>query len=66
MKMNSLTVYIALVVVLIWGLIYVRGVSTPQIAEEMLTPYDTFAQCLSDAGTKFYGTFWCPHCQRTD
>ncbi len=25
--------------------------------------YDTFAQCLSDAGVKFYGAFWCPHCQ---
>jgi thiol-disulfide isomerase/thioredoxin len=24
---------------------------------------DTFAQCLSDKGAKFYGAFWCPHCQ---
>lgn len=24
---------------------------------------DTFAQCLSDQGAKFYGAFWCPHCQ---
>jgi len=24
---------------------------------------DTFAQCLTDAGVKFYGAFWCPHCQ---
>ncbi len=24
--------------------------------------YDTFAQCISDSGTKFYGTYWCPHC----
>ncbi len=22
-----------------------------------------FAQCLADEGAKFYGTFWCPHCQ---
>lgn len=27
--------------------------------------YDTFAQCLSDSGAKFYGAFWCPHCQAT-
>lgn len=27
-------------------------------------PYDQFAQCLSNKGTKFYGAFWCPHCQR--
>lgn len=25
--------------------------------------YDEFAKCLSNTGTKFYGTFWCPHCQ---
>lgn len=22
-----------------------------------------FAQCIKDSGTKFYGAFWCPHCQ---
>jgi thiol-disulfide isomerase/thioredoxin len=25
--------------------------------------YETFATCLSDSGSKFYGAFWCPHCQ---
>jgi len=25
--------------------------------------YDTFAQCLGEKGAKFYGAFWCPHCQ---
>lgn len=25
--------------------------------------YDEFAQCLSTKGVKFYGAFWCPHCQ---
>lgn len=25
--------------------------------------FDTFAQCLKDKGTVFYGAFWCPHCQ---
>jgi large repetitive protein len=25
--------------------------------------YDTFAQCITDSGTKFYGAWWCPHCQ---
>jgi len=24
---------------------------------------DTFATCLKDQGVKFYGAFWCPHCQ---
>lgn len=25
--------------------------------------YDVFAQCIADSGAKFYGAFWCPHCQ---
>ena len=24
---------------------------------------DTFAQCLGQKNIKFYGAFWCPHCQ---
>lgn len=27
--------------------------------------YDTFATCIKDSGAKFYGAFWCPHCQAT-
>lgn len=27
------------------------------------TDLEPFAKCLSDKGAKFYGTFWCPHCQ---
>lgn len=25
--------------------------------------YTGFAQCLADKGVKFYGAFWCSHCQ---
>lgn len=25
--------------------------------------YDDLAVCLQDKGVKFYGAFWCPHCQ---
>lgn len=25
--------------------------------------YDALAKCLREKGTKFYGAFWCPHCQ---
>ncbi len=27
-------------------------------------PLDGFATCLKDKGVKFFGAFWCPHCQR--
>ncbi len=25
--------------------------------------YDEFATCIKDSGTKFFGAFWCSHCQ---
>jgi len=25
--------------------------------------YDDLAMCLEEKGVKFYGAFWCPHCQ---
>jgi len=61
MKTNHL--YILLVVALIGGLIFARNASAPQEATAVTSPYDVFAQCLSDAGAKFYGTYWCPHCK---
>lgn len=27
------------------------------------SPYDGFAQCLTDQGVVMYGAYWCPHCQ---
>lgn len=29
------------------------------------TNFDEFAKCLSANDAKFYGAFWCPHCQNT-
>ncbi len=31
--------------------------------KETSSKYDEFALCLADKGAKFYGAFWCPHCQ---
>lgn len=28
------------------------------------SPYDNFAQCLTDKGVKMYGAWWCPHCSK--
>jgi thiol-disulfide isomerase/thioredoxin len=25
---------------------------------------DSLASCIKDSGAKFYGAFWCPHCQK--
>lgn len=62
MLMKSTYLYVALVVALIIGLIVIRNYSN-KTTEIVSTPFDTFAQCLTDAGAKFFGAYWCPHCQ---
>jgi glutaredoxin len=61
MKTNY--VYVVLVIVLIGGLIFARNASAPHESLPSTSPYDAFATCISDAGAKFYGTYWCPHCK---
>jgi len=46
------------------GLI-VLGVLASFMVSTRPNKLDSFAQCLKDSGTIFYGAFWCPHCQRT-
>ncbi len=46
------------VVALIAGLFYFTSPSNGP------GPHDEFAKCLSEKGVKFYGAFWCAHCNR--
>jgi hypothetical protein len=61
--MKTTYVYIGLVTLVIIGLIVVRNSTDGGATSGKATPYDSFAQCLTDAGAKFYGAYWCPHCQ---
>ncbi len=54
--------------ILIGGIIFaliIVGISVYAVKGKNSGPgaLDTFATCLKDAGAKFYGAFWCPHCQ---
>ncbi len=49
----SICIFVAIVVVLVF--VGVRANKKPG-------KHDSFAQCISDTGAKFYGAFWCPHC----
>lgn len=60
--MKTTYMYIALVLALIAGLVAVRNSAQTEDVI-VVTQYDSFAQCISDAGAKFYGAYWCPHCQ---
>lgn len=58
MKKNILPIII--VIVLVGGGIFALAHKAAQPGK-----YDKLAQCISDSGAKFYGAFWCPHCQAT-
>lgn len=48
-------IYVSVFILIIVGLFAWYGFTPGQ--------YDSFAQCLDSKGAKFYGAFWCPHCQ---
>lgn len=56
---KTVITYIVLVLVVIGGVVY--------LAKRPAGPgrLDQFASCIADSGAKFYGAFWCPHCQAT-
>ncbi len=58
-KKTTVIVIVAMVVI-VAGLI---GYSVYSSRQPGL--HDTFAQCLTEKKTVFYGAFWCPHCQAT-
>lgn len=60
--MKTTYMYIALIIALAVGIVFLRNASNSG-REATVTPYDTFAQCITDTGAKFYGAYWCPHCQ---
>ena len=49
------------------AIILVLGGGIYALAKKASQPgkYDGLAQCIADSGAKFYGAFWCPHCQAT-
>lgn len=54
-----------IVFLLLFGLmLFMRSSPTEDVASSNEPgKLDAFATCLKDAGVKFYGAFWCPHCQ---
>jgi thiol-disulfide isomerase/thioredoxin len=61
------TKYIVGFVLAIAALVGIIAVVTNNNAGTVSSEYNTIAlaQCLTEKGTKFYGAFWCPHCQAT-
>ncbi len=57
-KKQTIWIWVLVLIVIVGGLIGL-------LVHEGKKPgkYDQLAQCITDSGAKFYGTFWCPHCQ---
>lgn len=62
---SKIIVGVAIAVLLLVGAVFMfsKGGSTTEGAQSESGPLDAFAQCLGEKGAKFYGAFWCPHCQ---
>jgi hypothetical protein len=58
MKTNFYIIFIISVVLLVGGL----GIFMSKDSSKP-SKYDGLAKALTDSGAKFYGAFWCPHCQ---
>lgn len=60
-KKTNVTVIISLAIIVFIAVIAAQWYFSVQLPTTGV--YDTFAQCLTEKGAIFYGTFWCPHCK---
>lgn len=58
---KTLTVRIVIFAAIVIGIVILMQMVAG--GAKTTTKYDAFAQCLEEKGAKFYGAFWCPHCQ---
>ncbi len=58
MQKTRIILYVVAVAITIGGLVYWSYYETNKPSV-----YSEFAQCIADSGAKFYGAFWCTHCQ---
>ena len=56
---KKLIIWLVIIIVLV-----VAGVIFWMYQNSQPGKLDDFAKCLKDNGVKFYGAFWCPHCQQ--
>jgi len=54
---KKLVLWLVAIIIVILGVIWLAKLP------EKPGKYDSFAACIKDSGTLFYGTFWCLNCQ---
>ncbi len=55
---TKFVIFVIIVVILVGGVGIYFGLNT-----QKPNRLEGFAQCLASSGARFYGAFWCPHCQ---
>lgn len=56
-NIKSTLITVGIIILVVIGFVFAYKASNKP------SEYEPFAQSLKDAGTRFYGAFWCPHCQ---
>ena len=51
------------ILVIVVVIILVIGIGVFANKSQGVGKFDNFARALTASGTKFYGAFWCSHCQ---
>ncbi len=59
-KQSSYYLYGAAVLVVVGLVVFAANSS---VGQGTPSPYDAFAQCLTDSGATMYGAWWCSHCE---
>ncbi len=59
--MKNISIILWIIAIIVLAILLIYNPFKPEISEP--GQYDIFAQCLTDAGVKMYGTEWCPHCK---
>ena len=60
-KKLQLIVSVGVVLVFVVGIAIISN--SKKVNKATAVNLDNFAKCISDSGAKFYGAFWCSHCQ---
>lgn len=61
-KKSQFILLVVVAVLLVAGLVFIGSINQNK-ANKTIVNLDSFAQCIKDSGAKFYGAFWCSHCQ---
>lgn len=65
MKVKNLIIFLIIIGFATVAVIYIMRTPVEELAEDVdISPEARLAQCLTEKGAEFYGTHWCPACQR--